>query len=200
LYPKGQGKQDATANNKINERNRNLQKTCLVFIFGEQAEGNNGTVTSTTQTTTQATPSPTQSPDYAIEKEIVLKGEDMPGGAEGDVTVLSESWRAYYAPVWQVSPPPIKPTLIRYNMLADGASGGYFKVVQASGNNQALLHSVELVCNVVVVYQLLLRAIVSELLKTSSIDSCTTGSGQPMITGDTTGITRLQMPMDTQYP
>ena len=83
-----------------------------------------------------------------IPPEIFLKGEDMPGGMEGDVTQISESWRTFYAPVWQISPPPKQPSLINYNILADANSAGTLNAIQVSGN----------------------RAVVSELLKTSSID------------------------------
>ncbi|CAB9507971.1 Receptor-type guanylate cyclase gcy [Seminavis robusta] len=102
-------------------------------------------------TTTTAPPTTTTMPpqnDANIAEEIFLKGEDLPGGMEGDTTTVSEGFRAYYAPVWQVSPPPVEPTLVNYNILADANSGGTFNAIQVSGN----------------------KAIVSDLLKTSSID------------------------------
>ena len=131
--------------------------TTFNIIKPEQKEEVEDTPAPTTQPTTRATASTTTATTTAtllldkklkIPEEIYLKGEDLPGGVDGDVTQISESWRAYYGPVWQVSPPPKLPMLINYNMLADSTSGGTFNALQVSGN----------------------KAIVSELLKKSSID------------------------------
>lgn len=97
-----------------------------------------------TPTTSPSLPSPpletlvpTQDPEFPIAPiatEIFLKGEDLPGGVDGDLTIISESWRTYYYPVWQISPPPKTPSLINYNLLADATSGGTFNAIRASGN------------------------------------------------------------------
>lgn len=119
--------------------------------FNETGNGE-GKTNEETETMTPATvvttipPIPVNTPE--ISNEIFLKGEDLPGGYDGDTTIISESWRVRYAPVWQISPPPKMPSLINYNFLGDATSGGTFNAIQVSGN----------------------KAIVSELLKTSTID------------------------------
>lgn len=67
-----------------------------------------------------------------IPQEIFIKGEDLPGGIDGDLTTVSESWRVRYAPVWQVSPPPKRPAIINYNFLGDATSGGTFNAIMVS--------------------------------------------------------------------
>ena len=144
FYRHASGKGDSMIDTNISSNNnqarqRELEKTTLVIIESNETGDNNNrtaifTTTATIQRTPTPTPPPTQNPDYAIANEIFLKGEDLPGGADGDVTVVSEAWRAYYAPVWQVSPPPKKPTLVNYNILADATSAATFNALQASGN------------------------------------------------------------------
>jgi hypothetical protein len=80
------------------------------------------------------TAAPTQDPEFEIAEEIFLKGEDLRGGIDGDITIVSESFRVDYAPVWQVSPPPTKPVLVNYNILADSTSAGTFNAIKVSGN------------------------------------------------------------------
>lgn len=84
--------------------------------------------------TTQFIEAATSTPAPKVSEEIFIKGEDLPGGVDGDTTIVTESWRVHYAPVWQVSPPPRDPTLINYNFLGDATSGGTFNAIQVSGN------------------------------------------------------------------
>ena len=154
----GDGSSNTTTNNNSNNNNNNRHLETserdlgtVIEIFGFN-EGDDAVGTEEIDSTPEIL-APTQADDSTfapaeIPPDIFLKGEDMPGGIEGDVTQISESWRTFYAPVWQISPPPKKPTLINYNILADANSAGTLNAIQVSGN----------------------RAVVSELLKTSSID------------------------------
>jgi hypothetical protein len=120
------------------------------FVGNEQQNTNDAKEqsTETTSPTAKSTPPPTvkETPTPAaketppptsstprIPEEIFIKGEDLPGGIEGDLTIVSESWRVHYAPVWQVSPPPKDPTIINYNFLGDATSGGTFNAIRVSG-------------------------------------------------------------------
>ena len=127
-------------NKNQREERRDLDSTFVILDFTTINETDlvEETILETTSApttgSTLATPAPTQHPDFTIAGEIFLKGEDMPGGMDGDIAMVSESWRAFYAPVWQVSPPPKEPSLINYNILADANSGGTFNAIKVSGN------------------------------------------------------------------
>eukprot|EP00977_Amphora_coffeiformis_P000685 scaffold149_cov179-Amphora_coffeaeformis.AAC.8 len=86
---------------------------------------------------------------HNISPRIFSKAEDLAGGKQGDITIVEDTApRLFYAPVWQVSPPPFESSIINYNILGDSASARLSNAIEASGG----------------------KVVVSELLRTSTID------------------------------
>lgn len=81
-----------------------------------------------------------------ISPHIFSKAEDLSGGTEGDLAYADDSStpRLFYAPVWQVSPPPkqgqefnkedgVANNIINYNILGDSLSARLSNAIDVSG-------------------------------------------------------------------